>query len=117
MPRLSLVIAASLSVALTSPILAAPRPATGDPAASVHLVQDKGAAKAKEKGAKAAKERGGTKAKTADAVAKEKAAKRSAERSNKGGEVRGQERAGQVQGLQDSGRGAQQRSQAPGRTN
>ena len=55
----------------------------------------------------------GEKAQQGQKAAKGKDKSKSSERSNASGEVRGQERAQDVQGMQDSGKGAQQRSQRP----
>lgn len=69
-------------------------------ASGIAFVQDnaKGAKAEKSKKAKGSKETG---------------ASQSSERSNASGAVRGKDRAQDVQGLQDSGKGSQQRGQRP----
>lgn len=84
-----------------SPALAAPRlvPAAA-PATHVLPVQDAAKETGKAKAAKA-KETGAQKGKASD--------QQNAARSNKSGATRGKERADQVQGMQDSGKGPTKR--------
>ena len=64
-----------------------------------------------------AKKAKGDKAQTSEKAEKgkgrDKDKTKSSERSNASGEVRGEDRAQEVQGMQDSGKGSQQRGQRP----
>jgi hypothetical protein len=82
------------AAAYTMPAFAAPIPVTPTASQAV-FVEDKG----EEHGKKNAK----GKAKHDD--------KKNADRSNKGGDTRGKDRADQVQGMQDTGKGAGKRTQ------
>lgn len=88
---------APLAIALAVSVFAAPAVAAPvlvlPPATQIVLVQDKGAEQGQKKAKGKAKQDGQTKA----------------ERSNKGGEARGKQRADQVQGLQDTGKGSGKR--------
>jgi hypothetical protein len=96
---------AALAVAPTAE--AAFRGPISSPSGIEHVQGSTESAK-KAKGDKAQKSEKAEKGKNKD---KDKA--KSSERSNASGEVRGADRAQEVQGMQDSGKGAQQRGQRP----
>lgn len=91
--------AAMLFVSPAVPALAGPR-ITPSSASAVQLTQGK-------------PDKDATKKKSEKAGKKDKSDSQSAGRSNTGGETRGEQRAQEVQGMQDSGKGAQQRGQRP----
>jgi hypothetical protein len=102
----TLALGAALAALVAAPADAAVRVSVAVPS-GIDLVQGatddakgKGKADKAEKGKKAAKN-------------KETGKGQSSERSNASGEVRGQERSQEVQGMQDSGKGSQQRGQRP----
>jgi hypothetical protein len=94
---------AALAVAPTAE--AAFRGPASSPSGIEHVQGSTESAK-KAKGDKAQKSEKAEKGKNKDKA-------KSSERSNASGEVRGADRAQEVQGMQDSGKGAQQRGQRP----
>jgi hypothetical protein len=94
---------AALAVAPTAE--AAFRGPVSSPSGIEHVQGSTESAK-KAKGDKAQKSEKAEKGKNKDKA-------KSSERSNASGEVRGADRAQEVQGMQDSGKGAQQRGQRP----
>ena len=86
-------LAALFAAAFAAPTFAAPVPSPLPPGERFVLVQGKG----EEQGKKKAKGKDG--------------AKKNADRTNKGGETRGEDRVNEVQGMQDTGKGGARRKQ------
>lgn len=97
---LSRTLAAFVFAAFVAPAFAAPGAVPAPSAERFVLVQGKGEEQGKKKGEEQGKKK--AKGKQDD--------KKNADRSNKGGETRGQERSDQVQGMQDTGKGPGKRT-------